>query len=384
MNSMNRKPFWAVSLLPAAMVFVLGGPGFADSNPPAESIDAQASRIVAAMYGADSHNHVDVPLVPEELPGPKVDLKGEMRKNGFSFISMTFAVDYQKLTEPAEAWSRFKTGLDAMDLILKENGMTRARTAQDILDAKQAGMPIVVQSVEGSHFLEGRLERLQEAYDRGLRHLTLLHDTDASVPLGDVYTNPPRWGGLTDFGKAVIKECERLGILVDLTHADEKTVLMALDVATKPVILSHTGLDTQLGNDKFMAKMMRPRLISASLAKKVAERGGLIGVWTHLSDSPDQYAKNIRAMVEAVGVDHVTIGTDTKLSPAYFPPNIRQEMQKHQDNRPGERTGRIWEDQQSGFYYTVVAALLKNGFTEDEIEKICGGNYLALLEKTIH
>jgi membrane dipeptidase len=120
------------------------------------------------------------------------------------------------------------------------------------------------------------------------------------VPLGDVYTNPPRYGGLTAFGASVIKECNRHGMVVDLAHASMQTTQAALKTTNRPVIISHTGLDTQLGNDPRMAQMMRPRLISKEQAKIVAEAGGAIGVWTHLSDTPLEYAHNIRALVDVI------------------------------------------------------------------------------------
>jgi microsomal dipeptidase-like Zn-dependent dipeptidase len=85
-----------------------------------------------------------------------------------------------------------------------------------------------------------------------LDHFGLLHDSDSTVPLGDVYTNPPRYGGLTSFGASVIKECNRLGMLIDLAHANVQTPEAALKFTTRPVIISHTGLDTQLGNDPRM------------------------------------------------------------------------------------------------------------------------------------
>lgn len=76
----------------------------------------------------------------------------------------------------------------------------------------------------------------------------------------DVYSNEPRYGGLTPFGAAVMKECNRLGI-IDLSHADLQTTAAALKVSTRPVIISHTGFDTQLGNNPRLAEMMRKRLI---------------------------------------------------------------------------------------------------------------------------
>ncbi|KIC62919.1 dipeptidase [Chryseobacterium taiwanense] len=355
-------------------------------------IDPRVSKIVANTIGIDTHNHIDVPLNAKELPGPKVDLMGEMKKSGLSAISMTFAVDYQKLENPGDAYNRFITGLDAMDVILKDNGIKRSLNFSDLKSYHQKHIPTVIQSVEGGHFLEGKIDRLHIAYERGLRQLGLLHDNDASVPLGDVYTNQPQFGGLTSFGSDIIKECNKMGILIDLAHANNETIDMALKVTTKPVLISHTGLDSQLGNNEFMAKMMKPRLISKEQAKIVAETGCVIGVWTHLAETPLDHAKNIRALVDVIGIDHVCIGTDTKLTPAYRSPNEsrpkpngnpnekKQNFEEKKEERVGERTNLAWKDQKEGFYYTVVDALLKTGFTESEIEKIGGGNFCRVFD----
>jgi len=123
------------------------------------------------------------------------------------------------------------------------------------------------------------LDRVEVAYKRGLRLLGLLHDSDASVPLGDIYTADPRYGGLTEFGANVIKECNRLGILVDLTHCSADTVRAALKVSAKPVVFSHTGLDTRLGSNPNMGQMMRPRLTVSSEEKTKRLEIRASGVW---------------------------------------------------------------------------------------------------------
>ena len=273
-----------------------------------------------------------------------------------------------------------------MDRQLERNGMKRSLTPDDVRSAHKNRQPTVIQAVEGGHFLQGHLERVEEAYKRGLRHFGLLHDSDASEPLGDVYTNPPRYGGLTPFGAAVIKECNRLGMLIDLAHANVQTTEAALKVTTRPVIISHTGLDTQLGSNPSMAQMMRPRLISKEQAKMVANAGGLVGVWTHLADTPLDYARNIRALVDVIGVDHVCIGTDTKLtqpSLAVALAVLRSRGGRQQPGRVGERTNQAWQDQTAGFYYVVVDAMLKTGFTPDEIGKIGGGNFLRVFGEAV-
>jgi membrane dipeptidase len=351
----------------------------------AGELDPRVAGIVAGTIGIDTHNHIDVSLTAAEMPGPDIDLKGEMRQSGLSAICMTFATDYQ----PGDAYDRFLKGLASMDRQLERNSMKRSLTPDDVRTAHKNGLPTVVQAVEGAHFLQGHLERVEEAYHRGLRHFGLLHDSDATVPLGDVYTNPPRYGGLTPFGASVIKECNRLGMLIDLAHANMQTTEMALKVATKPVIVSHTGLDTQLGSNPRMAEMMRPRLISKEQARMIANAGGLVGVWTHLSDTPVEYARNIRALADVIGVEHVCIGTDTKLTtPINHPwgpgpggpppggpgPSGSQPNQQHA--RIGERTNEAWANETAGFYYTVVDAMLKTGFNPEEIGKIGGGNFL--------
>jgi membrane dipeptidase len=186
---------------------------------------------------------------------------------------------------------------------------------------------------------------------------------------------------LTAFGAAVITECNRLGILIDLAHANMQTTEAALKVTTRPVIISHTGLDTQLGADPRIAQMMRPRLISKEQARVLADAGGLVGVWTHLANTPLEYARNIRALVDVIGVDHVCIGTDTKLTqPSPRPmgpgPGGPQQGAPRPGPRVGERTNLAWQDQTQGFYYVVVDAMLQTGFKSDEIAKIGGGNFL--------
>lgn len=357
------------------------------------ALDPRVAGIVRDTLGIDTHNHVDVPLEKSALPGPDVKLADALGQSGLSAICMTFAVDYQSLANPDDGYARFITGLDAMDAQLARDRMHRALTLPDLLAAHAAGQPTVVQSVEGSHFLQGRMQRIGQAYGRGLRHLGLLHDHDAVPPLGDVYTNPEVFGGLTELGKEVVRECERLGILLDLTHGSEKSVRDALRIAHRPLMISHTGLDTQLGDDPEMARIMRPRLTSAALARDVAAAGGVVGVWTHLAATPLAYAQNIRAMVDVAGIDHVCIGTDTKLTrPSPRPAGshggtrdrYRGEGHPPGNHRPGshaggvrtgERTNLAWAGETAGFYPTVVDALLKTGFSAEEIGKIGGGNF---------
>lgn len=373
----RRKFITTVSATGVAMMLL---PKFSWAESKSE-VDPKVAAIVAKTIGVDTHSHIDVPFATAEVPGPKIDLSGELKQSGLAAICMTFAVDRPELRNPGEAYDRFINALTSMDEQLVNNKMKRALNFADLKAAHKNKKPIVIQSVEGGHFLEGKIERLAIAYSRGLRHLGLLHDNDASVPLGDVFTNKPQWGGLTAFGAEVIKECNKQGILVDLSHGSDDMVNAVLKVATQPVLISHTGLNTQLGANERMATMMKQRLISKKQAKTVADAGGVIGVWTHLADTSLEYAQNVRALADVVGVDHVCIGTDTKLTPSYRPGgNAPSNGGGKNGERPGERTNNAWKDQTSGFYYTVVDALLKTGFNADEIGKIGGGNFCRIFD----
>ena len=385
----NSKRIWSrrgfIATVTGTGAFMMASPlrswAAADIDPAAYDLDPRVAAIVAKTIGIDTHNHIDVPLDTDELPGPDADLSGEMGKSGLSAICMTFATDYKRNVQPGEAYQRFLNGLTAMDAMLARNNMRRSFNLAGLQKAHVAHQPTVIQSIEGCHFLEGKLDRMEIAYQRGVRHLGLLHDSNASVPLGDVYTNSPELGGLTTFGGEVIKECNRLGMLVDLAHASNDTIDAALKITAHPVLISHTGLDTQLGQYPNMAKMMRPRLISKEQARIVADAGGVIGVWTHLADTPLEYAQNIRALVDVIGVGHVGIGTDTKLTPPYRSPKSNVGGPGGPGGgRPGERTNTAWADQDGGFYYAVVDALLKTGFSEAEIGKIGGGNFCRIFD----
>jgi membrane dipeptidase len=93
--------------------------------------------------------------------------------------------------------------------------------------------------VEGAEFLEDDVGRVEEAFDDGVRVLTLVHYLRGGV-IGDVMTAEPVHGGLTQFGRDAVREMNRVGILVDLAHCSHRTAYDALEVAVKPLLISHT------------------------------------------------------------------------------------------------------------------------------------------------
>src|ERR1700733_8417333 len=331
-------------------------------------VDARVAKVVSGIIGIDMHNHVypagtePHPQPPpgqaprqEEPQGPGLSIAEELKQSGLTAVCASFVMDFAPNGKPGEARDRFLHWLTAVDGELEEGHIRRALTLKDLEAAHKHGQPTIVQTVEGSHFIEGHLDRVEEAYKRGLRDLQLLHERDDMVsPLGDTNTAVGHLGGLTAFGAEVVKECNRLGIVVDLALASHETVLGALKVATQPVIVSHTTLDTRTGANPKMAEVIKPRLISKEHAKVVADAGGVIGVWIHLADSLKDYVESIKAMVDAVGVEHVGIGSDSDLL----------------SSRVGQGTNKAWPGMTGGFFNAVVGEMLRQGFTASDINKV--------------
>lgn len=349
----------------------------ANTAIPGAPADPRLAQVLARTIAIDMHNHVypaGTEPHPQHGPGPQdqspqqepLALGSALNQTGLTAVCASITIDFAPNKKPGDARAYFLHWLDAIDHELETSHIHRALTLHDLEEAHARRKPVIVQSTEGAHFLEGHLERIEEVYKRGLRHLQPLHDRDDMVtPLGDVITNPPHLGGLTSFGREVIQECNRLGILVDMAHASPETVLGALKVAKHPIIVSHTNLDTWTGKDLRMAEMMKAHLISKEHARVVADAGGVVGVWTHLTSSVSDFVGSIKAMTDAIGPDHVGFGTDTDL----LNPHVTQ------------GTTHAWPGLTSSFFPTVAEEMLRQGFTPEEISKIAGGNYCRVFGK---
>lgn len=313
------------------------------------------------------HNHVRFQFVEDAttLTPPEIDLAGEIRRSGFSAVCQVYGVDSLVTHKPGGYYNHQLQALAFEDALLKQNHMRRALTMKDLETAHAQRQPIIIQSAEGAQFLEGRIDRIQEAYRHGFRHLQILHEQDDPVsPAGDVYTAPAHLGGLTAFGAEVIRECNRIGIVVDLAHATSDTILAGVKAASAPLIVSHPGLFPGPGQDWSSPEIAR-RLVSRDAAHAVAEAGGVIGVWSRVGYTMREYVETVRRTVDIVGIDHVGIGTDTDLTSSYMLPY----------------TNRIWPDENGGFFFSMVGEMLKQGFTEEEIGKVGGGNFCRVFAK---
>jgi membrane dipeptidase len=145
--------------------------------------------------------------------------------------------------------------------------LSYAESAGQVEVAMAEGRIASLLGMEGGYSIGSNLGVLRQFYAMGARYMTLTHNSN--VPWADAATDTPKHGGLTDFGKDVVREMNRLGMLVDLSHVSEKVMHDALDVARAPIIFSHSGA---------RALSAHPRNVPDSVLKRLPENGGVIMV----------------------------------------------------------------------------------------------------------
>lgn len=226
-----------------------------------------------------------------------------------------------------------------------------ARTAQGIRAAREHGRIAVFAGLEGAHGLGGRLDALPALRDRGLGYVGLCHFTANAACHPMVGWGASASAGLTDHGRELVDELNRLGILVDVAHVNRPGVLETCARSRAPVICSHTG-----------CKAVHPsrRGISDEEIRAIANTGGVIGI---IFVRPFIGPGGVEAVVAHLdhikaiaGVEHCAIGTDWE-GWAVYPADLDSA-----DKMP-----------------TLTEALLRHGWTPDEILAVYGQNFLRVL-----
>ncbi|MBL4696138.1 MAG: membrane dipeptidase [Rhizobiaceae bacterium] len=279
----------------------------------------------------------------------------DMKAGGLAAVGFSAVADFPVLDlgknglsaarefEPGEAWKYHLAQVANLKKLVDSGLVTPVLVPDDVIQAHNSGRPGAFFSAEGGDFLEGKIGRVEEIFNQGIRMLTPMHYH--SNEIGDIITAAPVHGGLTGFGSEVIGEMNRLGMMIDVSHASEKTALAIIAKSSKPVSATHTHV-SGLGMD-------HPRFISKELARAVIDNGGYLGAWpagigiSTLSD----FVGRIEQLIKFAGVDHVAIGSDmdANYKPVYD--NFR--------NLP-----------------LIVGEMLKRGHKEEDVAKVIGGNFM--------
>ncbi len=363
----------------------------------------RARRIQSEVIGIDSHidtmqrvlmEHVDL---GRRLPDGEVDLP-RLREGGMH--TPFFALWVPTFYKGSEAVRRTLDLRDAMQSVLDRypDQVELALTAADVERIVHARKIAAVLTIEGGHQIADDLAVLRMYQRIGIRSMTLTHFRNNNW--ADSSTDKPQHNGLTDFGKEVVREMNRIGMIVDISHVSDKTFYDALAVTTKPVIASHSSC---------RALSSLPRNMTDDMLRALAKNGGVVGInfgggflsqkeaditmrdinrigssepnltgkelddyttkmhihdnWAHPKPTTatlEDAVEHIDHVVKIAGIDHVGIGSDFD-GIAEVPRGLEDESKMP----------------------ALTAALLKKGYSEGDIKKIMGGNTLRVMREVV-
>jgi membrane dipeptidase len=255
---------------------VLAGAGLLVLAMNAQNISERARKLHFSSIVVDTHDDTT-----QRLLDPGFDL-GARHKDGSIDIprmkegglgAIFFSIWMPSKITGAEA---VKRALDQMDAVREQvrkhpREMVLATTAEEVREAHKEGKIAALMGVEGGHMIAADLGILRVYAALGVRYMTLTHS--GNDEWADSSTDKPAHNGLTGFGKDVVREMNRLGIVVDISHVSDKTFYDALDVSKAPMIASHSSC---------RAICDAPRNMTDQMIKDLAAKGGVIQINYHV------------------------------------------------------------------------------------------------------
>ena len=351
--------------------------------------------------------HIDTParMVSEGLrlneshPYTCVDIP-KMRQGGMQAGFFAVFAPARTMT-PLEA---VKQALFITDVIVEEvrrypKDLVLATSSAEVLRARREGKIAILLAVEGGHMIDSSLAVLRQFYRLGVRYMGLTHSGNTPWAGAAEYLDGPK--GLTDFGKDVVREMNRLGMMVDLSHASDGAFWDALAVSTAPVLNTHAAC---------RAVANHPRNLTDDMLRALAKNGGVLGVAYYTGMLDDKHRERFKEVVELGrrrGEAVKQFGADKKrLSEALW--QINQDEVKVIGQPPLSKLVDHIEHAVSvagidhvglgcdfdsiglkvpaglehiGKTPVLVEALRKRGFKEADVAKVMGGNALRVMQK---
>lgn len=310
-------------------------------------------------------SHIDIPW-PDRgdfatgSPDRQVDLP-KLREGGLKAVCLAAYIP-QTVLAPAErqaAWERAQAMLGVING-LSGPGVAVCRTAAAVKDAVSSSNVAIVPAVENGHALGGDISRISALAALGVRYMTLTHNghndlADAAIPLPALGNDKSLHHGLSPLGREAIASMNAHGIMVDVSHAAKTTMMQATEISAVPIVASHSCA---------RALCDHPRNLDDEQLLRLRDTGGVIQI-TAMSSflvpaatgkaGVADLARHVRYVADLIGVDHVGVSSDF------------------------DGGGRIqgWAD--AGQSPAVTEALVEQGFSEAELAKIWGGNFLRVL-----
>ncbi len=228
-----------------------------------------------------------------------------------------------------------------------------AKDYVELVSHKETGRKSIMLGIENGIALEGDLKNLKHFADRGIVYMTLCHNGDNDIC--DSAKGSNTHNGVSDFGKKVIREMNKLGIMVDLSHASEKSFYDALEISQQPIVCSHSSC---------RALCDHPRNLTDDQMRALAKKGGIMQITLYTgflrSDGEatmEDVMAHLEHAIEVMGIDHVGIGTDF------------------------DGDGGVRGLANASELLNLTRQLMARGYSDDDIQKIWGGNFLQLMTK---
>lgn len=359
------------------------------------------ARLFADNIVISLHDHVTVfpaetTEIPEYIRSGRVETAYDgLRMSGMDVVFDNLAGPTGCITS-AHGWKWSDTvidiGLRLADLA-KQDYVALARGIDDIIAARASGRVAMVLGLESATPIENELDRLDMLYGFGVRQMGLVYNDTNTLGSG---LKEPHDGGLTRFGRRAVERMNKLGIMIDISHAGDRTSLEAIDLSATPVAITHAG-----ARGVWPSERMKPD----EVLKAVAARGGVIGIEAAPTStvSPRREGQDIESVmhhfdycVDLMGIDHVTFGPDTiyadhtgfhEVMPDVFPRSVPHDSPA---DDPLSRIGVLNPEPRRIEYVegvenpteamrNLTSMLILRGYSDDDIAKVLGGNTMRIL-----
>ncbi len=365
--------------------------------PPSVS-DAEVQRVHASALIIDTHNDVPMKtLLGYDIakPAPKGSTDLSRLKSGN--VGATFFAAYVPAAEAkkgtAAEYCRKVIGAIRNDIVAKHpNDFVLARTADEILAARTQRKFAALIGIEGGHAIEDSLDKLREFFNLGARYMTLTHsntnnwaDSSGDIKKADVKHHD----GLTDFGKQVVAEMNRLGMMIDVSHVADKTFWDALEVSRAPLMASHSSC---------RAISNAPRNMTDDMIRAMAKKGGVIHInfaCSFLNEKSRTAPPAIQKLANAKCKMDMDLCRELVEGDKRYPRATIADVVAHIDHVvkiAGIGAVGIGSDfdgidcapvglEDVGKFPNLTRALLEKGYTEQQIRKIYGENTLRVMRE---
>ena len=282
-----------------------------------------------------------------------------------AYLPQTLATAPEPVEGPQEGPTAFADRIfDKIEAIVAQNSqyIALARTPDDLWLNKHRGLKSIMLGIENGLALDGHLERLQHFKDRGIVYMTLCHNGDNDI-CDSASRSQHTHGGVSAFGQQVIREMNRLGILVDMSHAGEKSFYDALDISSVPIVCSHSSC---------RALCDHPRNLTDDQLRALAAKGGVAQITIYPGFLRNGQSSMVNGQspatildvmahldhaISVVGIDHVGLGTDF------------------------DGDGGVPGLASSSELIQFTRQLLARRYSESDIQKIWGGNFLRVMRQ---